>query len=164
MNYYESVVIDYLRADRAIFVNTECCIQLNHAENPDNSGPHWYCDAVAVDFREQCIFLCEISYGKQLTELAKRLKQWHENWQILCKALVRDSLVPNNWPIRPWLFVPEDLVSLLLKRFEQIRAGEELSYQPRITPLEMVQPWRYRSWNRVGEGTKPAVIPDNMRT
>ena len=29
MNYYESVVIDYLRADRALFVNTECCIQLN---------------------------------------------------------------------------------------------------------------------------------------
>src|SRR5260370_37487114 len=26
MNYYENVVIDYLRADRAIFVNTECCI------------------------------------------------------------------------------------------------------------------------------------------
>jgi hypothetical protein len=50
MNYYESVVVDYLRADRAIFVNTECCIQLNEAVNPDNSGPHWYCDAVAVDF------------------------------------------------------------------------------------------------------------------
>ena len=31
MNYYESVVIDYLRADRAIFVNTEYCIQLNEA-------------------------------------------------------------------------------------------------------------------------------------
>ena len=41
MNYYESVVIDYLRADRAIFVNTEFCIQINEAANPDNSGPHY---------------------------------------------------------------------------------------------------------------------------
>lgn len=48
MNYYESVVVDYLRADRALFVNTECCIQLNESDNPDTSGPHWYCDAVVV--------------------------------------------------------------------------------------------------------------------
>ena len=29
MDNYESVVMDYLRADRAIFVNTEFCIQVN---------------------------------------------------------------------------------------------------------------------------------------
>jgi hypothetical protein len=59
MNYYESVVMDYLRSDRAIFVNAECCIQLNQADNPDTSGPHWCCDAVVSDFRGCCIFLCE---------------------------------------------------------------------------------------------------------
>jgi hypothetical protein len=46
MNYYESVVMDYLRSDRAVFVNTNCCIQLNQADNPDTSGPQWHCDAV----------------------------------------------------------------------------------------------------------------------
>lgn len=51
MDYYQNVVIDYLRADRALFVNAECCIQVNPASNPDASGPHWYCDAVAADFR-----------------------------------------------------------------------------------------------------------------
>jgi len=45
MDYYQGVVLDYLRADRAIFINAECCIQLNEAHNPDSSGPHWYCDA-----------------------------------------------------------------------------------------------------------------------
>jgi len=44
MDYYEGVVIDYLRADRALFVNTECCIQINPADNPDNSGPHCLSD------------------------------------------------------------------------------------------------------------------------
>ena len=46
MNYYESVVMDYLRSDRAVFVNTNCCIQLNQADNPGTSGPHWCCDVV----------------------------------------------------------------------------------------------------------------------
>ncbi len=74
MDYYESVVIDYLRADRAIFVNTEYCIQVNPGTNPDKSGAHWYCDAVALNFRWKEILLCEISYSVNLGALAKRLK------------------------------------------------------------------------------------------
>jgi glutamate synthase domain-containing protein 2 len=35
MDYYQSVVVHYLRADRALFVNTECCIQLNQSKNPE---------------------------------------------------------------------------------------------------------------------------------
>jgi hypothetical protein len=33
MDYYESVVRDYLRADRALFVNTEYCIQISPGRN-----------------------------------------------------------------------------------------------------------------------------------
>ncbi len=68
MDYYESVVIDYLRADRALFVNTECCIQIDAGHNPDK-GTHWYCDAVVADFRTQSVFLCEISYSATLAVL-----------------------------------------------------------------------------------------------
>jgi hypothetical protein len=159
MNYYESVVIDYLRSDRAIFVNTECCIQLNEGDNPDVTGPHWYCDAVAIDFKSQCIFLCEISYSRSLSDLVKRLTAWHEEWPLVRLALQRDSKLPD-WPTRPWLFVPEALVPLLLKKLQSIGS---LGYVPRITPLEMVQPWRYRSWSRIGELEKPEVIPPTMR-
>ncbi|SUZ36725.1 hypothetical protein [Xanthomonas arboricola] len=53
MDHFEGVVLDYLRADRALFVNSQCCIQLNEGANPDTSGPHWYCDAVGVSFKEQ---------------------------------------------------------------------------------------------------------------
>jgi hypothetical protein len=72
MDYYESVVIDYLRADRAIFVNTEYCIQINPGANPDRTGPHWYCDAVALNFRSEEILLCEISYSATLNALRTR--------------------------------------------------------------------------------------------
>ena len=38
MDYFETVVIEYLRADRAPFVNTQYCIQINEGENP---GYEW---------------------------------------------------------------------------------------------------------------------------
>jgi len=37
MNYYENVVLDYPRADRAIFVNSEYCIQINPGDTPDTT-------------------------------------------------------------------------------------------------------------------------------
>jgi hypothetical protein len=163
LNYYESVVIDYLRSDRSVFVNTECCIQLNSGANPDTSRLHWYCDAIAVDFRNSHVFLCEISYSSQLKDLTKRLKGWHEKWAKVCDAVRRDCALPESWPVRPWLFVPEEMISLLLRRLEQFQSDQPLTFVPRITPLEMVQPWRYRSWNRVDELAKPSAIPEGMR-
>jgi hypothetical protein len=162
MDYYENVVIDYLRADRALFVNTECCIQINPGDNPDTSGLHWYCDAVAADFRSQTVFLCEISYGDRLADLTKRLRGWHDNWDGVCKALARESFLPKPWPVRPWLFVREDRVDLLLKRMMKIQGGQPLKFAPRITPLEMVQPWRYRGFNRIGEAAKVEAISEAM--
>jgi hypothetical protein len=147
MNYYESVVMDYLRADRAIFLNTEYCIQINPG-NPDTSGPHWYCDVVALDFLSKEIFLCEISYAVRLADLIKRLKGWHDNWKGVCDAVARDSFLSKPWPVRPWLFVPESRVPLLEQRLGEIANGQPLHFLPKITHLEMVQPWRYASWNR----------------
>lgn len=163
MDYYETVMLHYLRADRAIFVNSECCIQLNEAANPDLSGPHWYCDAVASDFRNKTIFLCEISYSKGLQSLTKRLREWHADWDKLCFSLVRDSFLHADWPVRPWLFVPEEYVPVLLLRLDEIRAGAPLRYLPRVTTLEMIQPWRFRSWNRIGEREKPDCISLEMQ-
>jgi len=34
MEYFQDVVSEYLRANRATFIDTECCIQLNSG-NPD---------------------------------------------------------------------------------------------------------------------------------
>ncbi len=115
MDHYETVMVHYLRADRAVFVNSECCIQLNQSANPDSSGPHWYCDSAAADFRNKTIFLCEISYSKGMRTLTKRLKGWHADWEQVCYALIRDSFLDKDWPVRPWLFVPEDFVPLLLR-------------------------------------------------
>ena len=163
MNFYQGVVFEYLRSDRSLFINTECCIQLNEGKNPDTSGPHWYCDALACDFRHESAFLCEITYSASLSALISRLTDWHESWPLLKEALRRDSHVPIGWPIRPWLFVPEQSIPRLLNRLADIRPSDDALFTPRITPLEMVQPWRYRSWNRDGEAEKPASIPEMMQ-
>lgn len=149
MDHFESVVIDYLRADRALFVNTQCCIQLNPGANPDTSGPHWYCDAVALSLKDQAAYLCEITYANPPNSLFKRLTGWDKDWSILRTALERDSGVPTSWPLTPWLFVPQAQVT----RVDTFLGKLTLSHmpKPKITPLEQVMPWQYRSWNRPTE-------------
>ena len=161
MDFYQGVVVDYLRADRAIFVNTEYCIQVNPSPNPDTSGPHWYCDAVACDFRSHTVWLCEITYSKTLSGLVKRLNEWHQNWPGVCAALNRDSHLPDGWQVRVWIFVPGEFLVNLGEKLKAIRAT---GFRPKITPLEWVQPWRYRSWDhRDGPEGKPSEIPEEMR-
>ena len=164
MDYYQGVVIDYLRADRSVFVNTECLIQLNQAPNPDTSGPHWYCDAVAADFGTETIFLCEISYAEGLTALLKRLSEWNTHWEKVCAALIRDCTLPAPWLVRPWLFIPEKTVPIAVSGIRKIQEASAVGAMPvpRVTTLERVTPWQYRAWNRQGENEKPGSIPAEM--
>src|SRR5580658_9598011 len=155
MDYYQGVVTEYLRADRSLFVNTECCIQINPGDNPDGTGPHWYCDAVAVNPGSKRIFLCEVSYSETLQALIERLAAWNEHWTKIQEALGRESHLPQDWTIQPWLFVPQSHVEKLKKGLERIKGGNgALNFKPIITTLEMVQPWKYHSWNRPEEKPK----------
>lgn len=165
MDYYQGVVTEYLRADRAIFLNTECCIQLNAGANPDTTGPHWFCDAVAVDFRAEVVFLCEVSYARGLGALLRRLSEWNREWSKVRAAVVRDCSLPARWPVRPWLFIPEECVSSAIAGIQGLRGVDGVAPLPipRITTLEMIAPWKYRSWDRAGEKEKPNVIPEGMR-
>lgn len=166
MDYYEGIVLEYLRADRSIFLNPQCCIQLNESSNPDMSGPHWYCDAVAADFRAKTVFLCEVTFSRPPAALIKRLKAWRQHWPMICGALARDCSLPEIWPVRPWIFIPEELVEAAVFKIRAICVEEQETSAmplPRITTLEMVQPWRYRSWDRQGERDKTDLIPDDMK-
>jgi len=143
MDYYESVVIDYLRTNRKIFLNTEYCIQVDPGKNPQK-GAHWYCDALALDFSSTTIFLCEISYATNLGALIKRLRAWHQNWSEIRSAIVRDSALSRSsqesWKVRPWLFIPKDNKKSLEAKIAEVKD----LLDPRITELETVQPWKYR--------------------
>jgi hypothetical protein len=41
MDSLRGTVADYLNADRAMFVNPECCIQLRPGDSLE-AGKHWY--------------------------------------------------------------------------------------------------------------------------
>lgn len=151
MDHFQGVVTDYLRANRATFVNTECCIQLYPGANPDTSGPHWYCDAIAINLQASKAYLCEVTYSKSLAALAKRLSRWREHWPQLREALRRDCGIPLDWTVQPWVFIPGELEHVLLRLVPRPQEPDDLQAQMpalKVTHLESVVPWKYPSWNR----------------
>jgi hypothetical protein len=59
MEHYKSVVLDYLQADRALFVNAAFCAHLDRLEDPEKQGQRWSCDAVAIDLRHGAAYVCQ---------------------------------------------------------------------------------------------------------
>jgi hypothetical protein len=150
MNFIQGVVSEYLRADRAMFVTTECCIQLCPRTSKSPTNQHCFCAAVAVNLRDEEVFLCEVTYSKTFGALDKRLISWASNWNALRSALAQDFGLPQAWPVRPWLFVPPDLrMSLEAKLLNIPNVGTDPGQMPfpRITDLEEVAQWKYKSWN-----------------
>ncbi len=155
MDYFQGVVTEFLREDRATFVNTEFLIQLELGDKPAK-GQHWYCDAVAVSFRDKTAYLCEVTYSKSLNALLGRLEAWSSHWPALRSAIARDCLLQQDWRVRPWLFIPEDRNATLERKLPVlVTLGDGLAHmpKPRVTYLESVVPWKYRSWDRKGDAT-----------
>jgi hypothetical protein len=149
MDYYQGVVIDFLRATRTRFVNTECLIQLVPGDVPEK-GLHWYCDAVTIDLQRTAptVHLCEISYSKTLGALLKRLDAWRAHWIEIRDALARDCAIDGAWSVQPWIFVPHERKSLLDRKLPAEAPKNPLEMpKPRVTWLEDVVPWNYRDWN-----------------
>jgi len=160
-DYFQGIVYDYLRADRAVFINTECLIQIEPGDQP-HKGTSWICDAIAADFKAQTVFLCEVTYSKTLQALTRRLSAWNTNWNLICSALVDKNYnnLPRNWKVRPWLFVPAEHLATLNLALQKISEEcGQLRFKPKITSLDEVLPWKYREWDRIREEDEPLNIP-----
>lgn len=157
MDYFQGVVTEYLRADRTIFVNTECLIQLDGGD-PPGKGRHWYCDAVAVNFRDKRVYLCEVTYSKSLQSLIARLHAWANHWPAVCAALVRDCSVCETWSVEPWVFIPKALQTTFDKKMATIQTSALVPWlsMPKRTYLEEVSPWKHRTWDRKVEALEAA--------
>ena len=106
LDYFQGVVTEYLRANRSVFVNTECLIQLDEGDR-QIKGRHWYCDAMAVNFKESKVYLCETTYSATMQSLLSRLQAWQSNWSELARAVLRDAGAPSDWNVQPWVFIPK---------------------------------------------------------
>jgi hypothetical protein len=151
MDYFQGVVIEYLRANRSVFVNTECLIQLDEG-NKQLKGRHWYCDAMAVNFKERAVYLCEITYSATMQSLLGRLHAWQDNWSELTAAVLRDAGIPEDWKVQPWLFIPKNHHAVFVKKYATWKPKPGVTWEmpaPRVTYLESVAPWVYKTtWDR----------------
>lgn len=143
MDYYQGIVAEYLDADRSVFLNSECYIQLMSGPNPPK-GTMWYCDILAINLREKAAYMCEISFSKGLSALVERLAAWDREWTGVRTALQRDCSIPVEWPIKPWVFIPGVRWPVLKRKLKV----ESIPY-PRVTYLEEIVPWKYSSDNRI---------------
>lgn len=86
------------------------------------------------------------------------------NWEGVRIALKRDCCVPGDWPIRPWLFVPQHEADRLVEKLAMLVGvdGPPI-FRPRITALESAQPLRYQSWNHQDKETDKSAIPEAFR-
>jgi hypothetical protein len=147
MDYFQHVVQDYLRSSRTRFVNPQCLIQLDAGK--ERKGRHWYCDFLTIDFSDRTVYLCEVTFARGLQSLIKRLAAWNAHWPDVRRAIVRDCGVPEDWNVATWLFVPEDYQALIGPRLQRpATTGDQglAMPNPKITTLESVLPWKYRSW------------------
>ena len=149
MDYFQGTVENYLRADRKLFLNSEYLLQLDPDKNLPLKDRHWYVDVLAIDFRDEKIWLCEITYSKTLSALLKRLRAWQENWDELKYALQRDTLHPEGFTAQPWIFVPTEMRERFIEKFVPSNSAKGMP-NPRITNLDRVLPWNYKTWNRPG--------------
>lgn len=147
MDYFQGTVETYLRADRALFLNTEYLLQLDPDMAVPKKGRHWYVDILAMDLKRETVWLCEVTYSQTLSPLFKRLAAWHENWTELRFALQRDSHISADFDVRPWVFIPQDKIELFNKKFALALEQGNMP-KPRISQMEDVLPWKYQTWNR----------------
>lgn len=140
MDYFQGVVMEYLRADRSCFVNPEFWIRGNLTS--PHEKPHWYVDVLAVSMREKAVYLCEVTYARQPRALLLRLQSWKQHWDLINQTLKADTFIDQAWPVLPWVFAPTQTLNIikpeLLKLFP---AG-------RTMDLERVLPWLYCTYDR----------------
>ena len=151
MDYFQGLVADYLSDDPAVFVRPECLIRLDET-GPLAKGRHWYCDIVAVSFREpRTVYLCEVSYSRTLESLFRRLRQWNEHWDAIRSVLVRDNCLEGSWRTRPWLFVRDECRARVSRVVREILDENDVSTAdrwPLVTSLDIVVPALYSSPHR----------------
>ena len=146
--YFQQVVVEYLRSSRSRFVNSECLIQLD--ADVTKKQRHWYCDFMTIDFSNSTVYLCEVTFSRTLQSLLKRLTAWELNWAEIAAAIHRDCRIPTEWHITPWVFVPEASAEIMSTKLAQLPNGiPPRMPAPIITTLESVLPWKYRSWNGI---------------
>ncbi|HZP78611.1 MAG TPA: hypothetical protein VFB45_20885 [Pseudolabrys sp.] len=135
MDHYQEIVSDYLRADRAIFLNTRYRLPGHRVESADK--PYWDIDIVALNMRKRRAYLCEVTYTLDAPALLRRFAAWREHWKEMVEGLIAMSGLSPEWQVKAWIFTPAHIRESIE---QQVRFWHP---DARFTDLELVAPWKY---------------------
>jgi hypothetical protein len=71
--------------------------------------------------------------------------------------MTRDCSIPEEWRLCPWVFIPKEHNTIFDAKYLRLATfGDGVSEmpKPRVTHLESVVPWKYRSWDRKGDAVE----------
>jgi hypothetical protein len=139
MDYFQGVVLEYLRANRTYFVNPEFWVRGN-LQSPHDK-PHWFVDILTVNMRKKEVYLCEVTYAKQPRALIRRLNSWREHWETIDQTVREDTYIEKDWPLIPWVFATDDAMKII----EPILKA--LFPNGKMTSLSEVLPWKYCTYD-----------------
>ena len=111
-----------------------------------------FTQSVALDLRYGRVWLCEVSYAKNLDSLVKRFGTWSNRWTEVCGRVRREACLTDEmqaWPVYVWAFVQPDsegAAKKVAKDIEKIRKLKFGEHGARVSALDRVAPWRDNRW------------------
>lgn len=133
MELYEHIVMAHLTKDRFVFVSPQYSIQSEDSE--------WSCpDFVALDFRNRCVAIVEVSTAWNTTSLREKTKNREDQWidKLRCQ-LLHEKVIDEQWTFEVRVYVRKHAIP----SFESI--------PPTGTPIRVIDldsigaPW---DWSR----------------
>ena len=145
MDYYQSIVAEWLTADGRTLVAQEYGLRTSHVQEFKVKGQkNLWPDILAVRPRDKRAFLCEVSWSKDWKRTGEKLAKYHELMPQIRESLDHWLAIPtsNDWVVHVWYFVPEAQVE---KTKQLGPAGLGL----RVSSLDQIKPWTYTHGWRV---------------
>ena len=141
ITHHQEIVVQYLTADPRIFVSEEYLVEWGTGK-----GQSIWVDVIAVNLTEEVVYLVEVTTDPAARQIVQKLNKTYS--QLL--STVRASLLggiglPQNWQIRPWIFIRREAVPKVLNKLEA-------PVYPKVTYLNTTAwEWEYGKARRRGE-------------
>ena len=153
MSYYEEIVAEYLCSDRTRFVSPSFNLDLGGA-GPFGKGRNWWIDVLAINFRNETLYLCEATFAQQPNHMFRRLKAWAALWSEIRENLFHVTHAPSSWNVVPWIFAPASLESKIKQGIEAI---PNCPFDCKWTAFEDIVPWKRPRYSAIAAVKKKAL-------
>ncbi len=137
MDYFQSIVADWLVSDGRTMVAEEYYLRTSHVRDFKHPNQTYlWPDIVAVRLCDKEVFLCEVTWSCNWSRIKTKLDKYAVSMPNIREALEIWLGIPQDFNVGIWYFVPKDHI-------EGIKVRKPLDLQLKWTPLEETLPWTY---------------------